>query len=185
MRFDEGFKLFTGVLSPDYAETIMTNETFDSNLETLYDDVAGDVKEGFRLHRKSCLELGYTGPFLGAQLDLTTVADEEYITFSVSYIPPGSSELVRVGLATRALPGTHTAADITPWIQNVGEKMWVHQYGSRFVELCPAAAVRVANINNTGNTEQYVRNRQQSSINCARKLFYVSCCLVADIQIMS
>ena len=30
------------------------------------------------------MKLGYFGPFLGAQLDLTTVANEEYITFSIA-----------------------------------------------------------------------------------------------------
>ena len=37
------------------------------------------------------MKLGYFGPFLGAQLDLTTVANEEYITFSVFYIAEGDT----------------------------------------------------------------------------------------------
>ena len=103
MWFDDGFKLSTGILQPDYVETIMSNGSFDSKLETLYLEVSGNVKEVIRLHRESSVELGYTGPFLGAQLELTTVANEEYITFSVSYIHSGSSELVRVGLALTRL----------------------------------------------------------------------------------
>ena len=63
--------------------------------------------------------MGYSGAFLGAQLDLTTAAGEEYITFSVSYVKKGSSDVSRVALATRAFPGTHAADDIKLWIENV------------------------------------------------------------------
>lgn len=41
---------------------------------------------GLRLQWDGCLKLGYVGPFLGAQLLLTAVANEEYITLSVSYV---------------------------------------------------------------------------------------------------
>ena len=60
--------------------------------------------------------MGYSGAFLGAQLDLTTAGGEEYITFSVLYVKKGSSDVSRVALAARAFPGTHTADDIKPWI---------------------------------------------------------------------
>ena len=63
--------------------------------------------------------MGYSGAFLGAQQDPTTAAGEEYITFSVSYVEKGSSDVTRVALATRAFPGTHAADDIKPWIENV------------------------------------------------------------------
>ncbi|CAN0361476.1 unnamed protein product, partial [Ectocarpus sp. 4 AP-2014] len=63
--------------------------------------------------------MGYGGAFLGAQLDLTTVAGEEYITFTVSYVKKGSSSISRVALATRAFPGSHTADDIQAWIEAV------------------------------------------------------------------
>ena len=62
---------------------------------------------------------GDSGAFLGAQLDLTTAAGEEYITVSVSYVKKGSSDVCRVALVTRAFPGTHAADDIKPWIENV------------------------------------------------------------------
>ena len=63
--------------------------------------------------------MGYSGAFLGAQLDLTTPADKEYTTFTVAYVRKGSSDVTRVVLATRAFPGTHTAEDIRPWIEAV------------------------------------------------------------------
>lgn len=119
MRFDEGYKLHVGALCPDYVDTAMSNATFNSILANIYTETCDEVKKRLRLHRESCSKLGYLGAFLGAQLDLTTVANEEYITFSVSYVAEGDTEITRVGLATRAFPGSHTAADIEPWIENV------------------------------------------------------------------
>lgn len=117
MRYDEGYKLHVGALSEAYVRTAMSDTTFNSILSDIYQETSDEVKKGLRLHRESCVKLGYEGAFLGAQLDLTTVANEEYITFSVSYIAEGASEITRVGLATRAFPGSHTAADIEPWIE--------------------------------------------------------------------
>lgn len=102
MRYDDGFKLFVGVLSPQYVDTIMAAATFNNILDTLYDKVKQNVMDDMRSLREECLDMGYGGAFLGAQLDLTTVAGEEYITFTVSYVRKGSSEVSRVALATRA-----------------------------------------------------------------------------------
>ena len=115
MRYDEGDKLHVGALSSEYVETGMSDITFNSILSDVYTEVCDAVKEN--LKQRSCMDLGYHGPFLGAQLDLTTVANEEYITFSVSYIAEGDATITRVGLATRAFPGPHTASDIEPWIE--------------------------------------------------------------------
>ena len=117
MRYDEGYKLHVGALSSEYVETGMSDTTFNSILSDVYTEVCDAVKENLKQHRQSCMDLGYHGPFLGAQLDLTTVANEEYITFSVSYIAEGDVTITRVGLATRAFPGTHTASAIEPWIE--------------------------------------------------------------------
>ena len=88
----------------------MVGETFNSVLRTLYDRVKKKVLDGLRSFREEYLAVGYSGAFLGAQLDLATVASE-YITFSVSYVKKGSSDVSRVALATRAFPGTHAADD--------------------------------------------------------------------------
>lgn len=119
MRHDDGFKLFLGALSPDYVESTMSNDTFDKNLDTLYSRVKTSIVDDLRTLREECLGMGYSGAFLGAQLDLTTVAGEEYITFTVSYVEKGSTDVTRVALACRAFPGTHTADDISPWIEEV------------------------------------------------------------------
>ena len=119
MRFDDGFQLFVGALALEYVHTTMATETFNSVLGTLYDRVKKNVLDDLRSFREERLVVGYWGAFLGAQLDLTTAAGEEYITFSVSYVKKGSSDVSRVAFATRAFPGTHAADDIKPWIENV------------------------------------------------------------------
>lgn len=50
-----------------------------------------------------------TGGFFGARLGLTTVANLEYVTVSCSSFPPNDEEITRVGIITRAFPGTHMA----------------------------------------------------------------------------
>ena len=108
--YKEGYKLHVGVLSPFYVETAISNTPFDSILSDIYTEACDEVKRGLRLHRESCMKLEYFGPFLGAQLDLTTVANEEYITFSVPYIAEGDTLITRVGLASQH----HTHAGVTP-----------------------------------------------------------------------
>ena len=120
MRYDDRFKLFVGALSPEYVDTTMSQSTFDKILTTLHDRVKKNVMDKLRSFREGCLAVGYSGTFLGAQLDLTTAAGEECITFIVSYVRKGSSDVTRVEVAIRAFPGTHTDEDIRPWIEAVG-----------------------------------------------------------------
>eukprot|EP00903_Cladosiphon_okamuranus_P011710 g11013.t1 len=117
MRYDDGFKLFVGALSPQYVDTTMAPTTFNKVLDALYDRVKQATMDDLRLLREECLSMGYGGAFLGAQLDLTTVANEEYITFTISYVKKGDTDVNRVALATRAFPGSHTAEDVKPWIE--------------------------------------------------------------------
>eukprot|EP00904_Undaria_pinnatifida_P008197 jgi/Undpi1/4507/HiC_scaffold_18.g07861.m1 len=119
MRFDEGFQLFLGALAPEYLDTTMAKQTHNSVLDGLHDRVKRNAMDKLRSFREGCLAMGYSGACLGAQLDLTTAAGEEYITFSVLYILECSSDVTRVALATRAFPGTHTAEDIMPWIEEL------------------------------------------------------------------
>ena len=88
----------------------MSSTPFDSILSGIYTETCDEVKRGLRLHWESCMKLGYFGPFLGAQLDPTTVAKEEYITVSASYIAEGDTLITRVGLASQR----HTHAGVTP-----------------------------------------------------------------------
>jgi hypothetical protein len=119
MLTDVGFKLFVGVLAPDYVTSVMHADTYNKYLINLYIEVQNAMLTEIGVHRDACRALGYHGPFLGGQVDLTTVAGEEYITFSASYIPAGEENIRRVGLATRAFPGSHTAVDVEYWIEKV------------------------------------------------------------------
>ena len=85
---DIGFKFFLGVWDPDYTSRTMSAERYDEILLNLYGEVRKTLLAEIHKHRDSCLALGYKGPFLSRQVDLTTVAGAEYITFSASNIPP-------------------------------------------------------------------------------------------------
>ena len=120
MRYDDGFKLFVGALSPEYVDTTMPQSTSGKTLTTLHDRVKKNVMDDLRSLREECLVVGYSGAFLGAQLDLTTAAGEEEITFfTVLYVRMGSSDVTRVAIARRAFSGTQTTEDIRPWIEAV------------------------------------------------------------------
>ena len=97
----------------------MSAERCDEILLNLYGEARETLLAEIYEHRDSCLALGYKGPFLSGQVDLTTVAGAEYITFSASYIPPGEATIKRIGLVTRAFPGSHTANDVQYWLKKV------------------------------------------------------------------
>ena len=82
MRFHDGFQLFVGALGPEHVHTTMAKETFNSVLGTLYDRVKKKVLDDLRSFRGECLAVGYSGAFLGAQLDLTTSAVRGSTSFS-------------------------------------------------------------------------------------------------------
>ena len=120
MMHDIGFKFFLGVWDPDYTSRTMSTETYDNILLNLYGEVRETLLAEIHEHRDSCLAFGYEGPLISEQVDLTTVAGAEYITFSASYIPPGEATIKRIGLATRAFPDSHTANDVQCWLKKVG-----------------------------------------------------------------
>eukprot|EP00904_Undaria_pinnatifida_P000882 jgi/Undpi1/10795/HiC_scaffold_29.g13243.m1 len=112
-RHGESYKLQVGALCPEYVETTMSTETFNS-----IPCQPSTPRHAMRLHQD--MRRGQEGPSFAVgllRLDLTTVPNEEYITFSVSHIAEGETEITRVGLATRACPGSYTTADIETWIK--------------------------------------------------------------------
>lgn len=116
-RNNNGYKLHVGAVCSDYVESTMLDGTFNSIMSSLYTEICDKATEGLRLHRECCQKLGYVGPSLGTQLDLPAVANEENITFSVSYGAEAETIITRVGLPTRAFPGSHTTEDIEQWIE--------------------------------------------------------------------
>ena len=109
MRYDDGYKLFLGTLNPAYVETTMYPASFNSILANLYAETCDEVKKGIRVHWESCRDLWYEDPFLGAQLDLTTVTNEEYITFSVSYVAQGEGRVLYAPVQNRHNTGKSEA----------------------------------------------------------------------------
>ena len=97
----------------------MSTERYHDILLNLYGEVRETLLAEIHEHRDSCLALGYEGPFRSGQVDLTTVAGAEYITFSASHIPPGEATIKRIELATRAFPGSHTANDVQYLLKKV------------------------------------------------------------------
>ena len=59
MRYDDGFKLFVGILSPEYVDSTMSTTTFDKTLDTLYDRVKRNVLDGLRSLREEYLRVGF------------------------------------------------------------------------------------------------------------------------------
>jgi hypothetical protein len=57
-------------------------------------------------------------PFLAVTVDLTTTANVEYATLSVSFVNM-EMELRKIGLCTRPFPGVHTAEACAGWITEV------------------------------------------------------------------
>ena len=85
-------------------DSTLSASTFVKTLDTLYERVKRNVLKDLRSVRDECESLGYSGGFLGAQLDLTTVAGEEYITFSVSYVKEGARMLAASRLRHERFP---------------------------------------------------------------------------------
>ena len=57
MRYDDGGKLFVGIASPEYVDSTMSTTTIDNTLDTLYDRVKGNVRDGLRSLREECLRV--------------------------------------------------------------------------------------------------------------------------------
>ena len=58
-------------------------------------------------------DIGWTGPFLAGQIDLTTPANHEYITLSLTYAPQDAGEVRHVRLATGEIAWTRAARYFT------------------------------------------------------------------------
>lgn len=80
--------------------------------------------DGIGAHGQSCLDVGYHGAFLGGQLDLTTIANEEYMAFSLLCVPANCAEVTGVGIASQVFPGSQTADDFPRWIDAVVKEIF-------------------------------------------------------------
>jgi hypothetical protein len=58
------------------------------------------------------------GPFSSLQMELNTTSNVSFCTLSVAFVD-SSFQFVRLSLATKAFPGTHTAVQVELWIIEV------------------------------------------------------------------
>jgi len=124
MASGDGFRLFTAGLLPQYGESVIHRDTFNKILGSICEEVYDGIQAQLKQQYDSTRELGWTGPFVSVQMDLTTTHKIEYATMSVSFVPPTWNELVRLSVGTRAFPGRHTASDIEKFVKEVGGDMF-------------------------------------------------------------
>ena len=79
-------------------------------------------------------QAGWYGPFVGIQMDMTTVFNTEYITMALSFVSEDWG-MERVTVCTKAFPGKHTQDEIEPWIRKVSLFLytWYDGNGHAFV----------------------------------------------------
>lgn len=114
-----GYQIHVGGMSAALAAEPMHSSTFDDVLLEVCAEVKGGIVGLLMSQREAGVEMGYTGPFCGFQLDMATVAAVEYCTATVSLVPPDFRGVVRVALATSPFPRQHTYTDIQLWIEKV------------------------------------------------------------------
>ena len=68
----EGFRLFTVGLLPKYGESVTHRDRFNKILATLCEEVDDGIQAQLKQQYDSTRELGWTGPFVSVQMDLTT-----------------------------------------------------------------------------------------------------------------
>lgn len=129
---DVGFKLLLAEFSPGYAVTTPLKVTLDKILADLYSEVQVEVTGVLKSLHEGFRKIGHPGGFCSLQLDLTTVANQEFCTASASVLLPDSTEVEHISLATTVFPGTHKEADVARWIEEVRA---VHLYEHTAVAL--------------------------------------------------
>lgn len=112
------FRYFVGGFSPSYASQVIHPETVTKLLTELSAEVKAAITAKLSAHHDSVTKLGWHGPFVGIQMDMTTAFNTEYITVALSYV---SEEwcMERLTVCTKAFPGRHTQDEIEAWLREV------------------------------------------------------------------
>lgn len=106
-----GFKLFAGGLLPRYCAFVIHPTTFNKILGKLNEEVEEDITSQLARQYKSGRALGWTGPFVSVQMDMTTTHNTAYATMSISFVPEDFSEWARLAVRTKSFPGQHTQVE--------------------------------------------------------------------------
>ena len=83
---DAGLKLILSEFVPDYAASSTSHGVLDKILSSMYDDAKASLVKTLEQVHTDLKERGYNGPFCSLQLDLTSVASNEFCTASVSVV---------------------------------------------------------------------------------------------------
>lgn len=118
MAAGAAFRYFIGGFSPSYASQTIHPETVNKHLIELSTEVNTAITAKLRAQHDSVTKLGWYGPFVGIQMDMTTVFNTEYITVALSFVSEDWC-MERVTVCTKAFPGKHTQDEIEPWVRKV------------------------------------------------------------------
>ena len=114
----QAFRYFIGGLSPSYVSQTIHPETIHKHLIELSTEVKTAITAKLKAHHDLVIKLGWYGPFVGIQMDLTTTFNTEYITVALSFVSDDWS-MERKTVYTKAFPGRHTQEEIERWIRKV------------------------------------------------------------------
>jgi hypothetical protein len=115
---DMGFRLFLSQLDPAYLRETISDDTINRILALECDTVRNGIVNELKEQRDWMCSGGVSTSFLAATVDLTTTANVEYATLSVSFVNK-DMELKKIGLCTRPFTGVHTAEACAGWITEV------------------------------------------------------------------
>ena len=101
---------------PRWATETFEHRKFNAVLVHEYSECKSSMKQAFN----AAIEYVKYGPCISIQLDLwTSKGGDTYGTLIASAMNSKSGARNRFSLATRAIPGTHGAAEIAVWIKEV------------------------------------------------------------------
>ena len=86
MAAGAAFRYFVGGFSPSYTSQTVHPETVNKLLIELSTEVNTAITAKLRAQHDSVTKLGWYGPFVGIQMDMTTVFNTEYITVALSFV---------------------------------------------------------------------------------------------------
>ena len=85
MAAGAAFRYFIGGFSPSYASQTIHPKTVNKHLIELSTEVNTAITAKLRAQHDSVTKLGWYGPFVGIQMDMT-VFNTEYITVALSFV---------------------------------------------------------------------------------------------------
>ena len=114
-----GYRALIAHFSPVAAGSTPHPSTLNAVLDNMYEETKAKVIEALTSRYEAFRRVGYTGGFCSLQLDMTTVSNREFITFSTTLIDDQTGEQATYSLCTRVFRGTHKEEDIVRSVKQV------------------------------------------------------------------